>query len=234
MGIYETAAGFVRPELTVAAHLTLAGQRGAELHFDEPALEWATTADGVQETTATGTYTAGRLVICPGAWAPELLGDLEVPFTVERQVMHWFQPSGGVEKFVRQVPLAGRAQAAGDGRRLGPAEVEAAGERHQVGARAGLELVPELVGAQQQRHVRRVLEVRLPDDARPAVARPAVVRRPEALEPEHPLPPRREMGRRGAAHAAEPDDDHVDGHPVPLPAASNDAGEAPRRGDCPR
>ena len=43
-------------------------------------------------TTAAGTYTAGRLVICPGAWAPELLADLGVPLTVERQVMYWFQP----------------------------------------------------------------------------------------------------------------------------------------------
>jgi sarcosine oxidase len=35
-------------------------------------------------------------VICPGAWAPQLLADLELPLVVERQVMHWFQPAGGV------------------------------------------------------------------------------------------------------------------------------------------
>ena len=50
-------------------------------------------------TTAAGTYTAGRLVICPGAWAPELLADLGLPLTVERQVMYWFQPDGGVAPF---------------------------------------------------------------------------------------------------------------------------------------
>jgi sarcosine oxidase len=100
MALYETAAGFVRPELTVSAHLGLAEKRGAELHFDEPVLDWSATADGgVRVTTAAGSYTAGRLVICPGAWAPELLADLEVPFTVERQVMHWFQPTGGTGPF---------------------------------------------------------------------------------------------------------------------------------------
>jgi sarcosine oxidase len=100
VGLYEHAAGFVRPEATVAAHLSLATQRGADLHFDEPVLEWTTTADGgVRATTAAGTYTAGRLVICPGAWAPELLADLGLPLTVERQVMHWFQPEGGVAPF---------------------------------------------------------------------------------------------------------------------------------------
>ncbi len=97
VGLYEDAAGFVRPEATVAAHLSLAAQRGADLRFDEPALRWSGTADGgVRVTTAAGTYTAGRLVICPGAWAPELLADLGLPLTVERQVMYWFQPEGGV------------------------------------------------------------------------------------------------------------------------------------------
>ena len=99
VGLYEADAGFVRPEETVAAHLALAQQRGAELHFDEPVLDWTTTADGVRVTTAAGTYTAGRLVICPGAWAPGLLADLGVPLTVERQVLYWFQPTGGVEPF---------------------------------------------------------------------------------------------------------------------------------------
>jgi sarcosine oxidase len=100
VALYETAAGFVRPELTVSAHLTLAGRWSAELHFDEPVLDWSVTADGgVRVTTAAGSYTAGRLVICPGAWAPELLAELAVPFVVERQVMHWFRPTGGVEPF---------------------------------------------------------------------------------------------------------------------------------------
>ena len=101
VALYERAAGFVRPELTVSAHLMLAGGRGAELRFDEPALDWSETPDGgVRVTTAAGSYTAGRLVICPGAWAPELLSDLELPLTVERQVMHWFQPTGGVGPFL--------------------------------------------------------------------------------------------------------------------------------------
>jgi sarcosine oxidase len=99
VGVYEAVAGFVRPEATVTAHLELAGRSGAELRFEEPALGWAADGDGVRVTTAAGTYTAGRLVICPGAWAPELLADLGVPLTVERQVMYWFQPDGGVAPF---------------------------------------------------------------------------------------------------------------------------------------
>jgi sarcosine oxidase len=99
VGLYEAVAGFVRPEATVSAHLELAAGRGADLRFEEPALEWTEAGDGVRVTTAAGTYTAGSLVICPGAWAPELLVDLGVPLTVERQVMYWFQPDGGVGPF---------------------------------------------------------------------------------------------------------------------------------------
>src|SRR4051794_23294057 len=99
VGLYEDVAGFVRPEETVTAHLELAARRGAELRFAEPALEWATDGDGVRVTTAASTYEAGHLVICPGAWAPEVLADLGLPLTVERQVMHWFQPDGGVGPF---------------------------------------------------------------------------------------------------------------------------------------
>ena len=99
LALYETAAGFVRPERTVAAHLERAARHGAELRFAEPALSWSASDAGVTVTTATGTSSAGRLVICPGAWAPELLADLGVRLTVERQVMYWFQPSGGVGPF---------------------------------------------------------------------------------------------------------------------------------------
>jgi sarcosine oxidase len=53
----------------------------------------------VRVRTAVATYGAERLVVCPGAWAPQLLADLDLPLTVERQVQYWFQPDGGVGAF---------------------------------------------------------------------------------------------------------------------------------------
>jgi len=96
VALYEAKAGFVRPEVTVSAHIALAARAGADLHFSEPVVSWASTPAGVRVTTARGTYEADRLVIAPGAWAPQLLADLGVPITVERQVMYWFEPLGGV------------------------------------------------------------------------------------------------------------------------------------------
>ncbi|WP_055470381.1 N-methyl-L-tryptophan oxidase, partial [Streptomyces pathocidini] len=100
VALYEARAGLVRPENTVAAHLRLADRDGAELRFEEPVTRWeALPGGGVRVRTARNTYSAGQLVICPGAWAPRLLTDLGVPFTIERQVMYWFQPSGGTHAF---------------------------------------------------------------------------------------------------------------------------------------
>jgi len=99
VALYEAKAGFARPEMTVAAHINLAESAGAELHFGEPVIEWSETAGGVCVTTARGTYTAGQLVICPGAWAPALLAEFGIPITVERQVLYWFDPRGGTAPF---------------------------------------------------------------------------------------------------------------------------------------
>ncbi len=98
IALYEDKAGFARPELTVQAHLALAEQAGATLQFGEQVLEWAETAAGVTVQTDRGTYTAGQLVICPGAWAPQLLAEFGIPITVERQVLYWLDPQGGAPR----------------------------------------------------------------------------------------------------------------------------------------
>jgi sarcosine oxidase len=100
VALYEAKAGFVRPEETVSAHLELATRHGADLHFDEPVRSWGDAPGGVRVVTAAGTYTAGQLVVTPGPWAPQLLADLGVSFSIERQVQYWFQPDGGVGPFL--------------------------------------------------------------------------------------------------------------------------------------
>lgn len=100
VALFERAAGLVYCERAVTAHLEAATRRGAELHFEEPVQSWRPTSDGgVTVTTAKATYSAAQLVITPGPWAPALLAELGVPFVVERQVLYWFQPQGGVAPF---------------------------------------------------------------------------------------------------------------------------------------
>jgi sarcosine oxidase len=92
--LFEPGAGFVRPEAAVLAQLDLASRHGADLRFGEAVESWEASAAGVVVTTATGSWSAGALVLALGAWTPQLLGDLDLPLRVERRVMHWFAPDG--------------------------------------------------------------------------------------------------------------------------------------------
>jgi len=108
VALYEGKTGFVRPEMSVAAHLDAAKAKGAELHFEEPVVSWEANAsgEGVRVTTERGVYEAGRLVVSPGAWAPELLSTLGLPLEVQRLVQFWFMPEGGVAPFeARRTPV---------------------------------------------------------------------------------------------------------------------------------
>jgi len=100
VALYEEKAGFVRPEETVKAHLDRSEALGADLRFEEPVLLWEASEGQVRVKTPEGSYEAERLVISPGAWAPQLLADLSVPLEVERQVMYWFEPASGLEPFL--------------------------------------------------------------------------------------------------------------------------------------
>jgi sarcosine oxidase len=99
VGIFEPRAGVLNPEECVSAHLGQAALRGAELHHEEAITRWTASAAGVEVETPRARYSAGRLVIAPGPWAPELLADLGVPFVVTRQVVPWFRPIALADAF---------------------------------------------------------------------------------------------------------------------------------------
>ncbi len=100
--VFEVRAGFLRPEAAVRAYLMQAARYGAELHFEETVQEWRAdlSGQGVKVMTSRGTYQARHLVLAPGAWAPELLSDIGVPFDIRRHVMCWFEPSSEAESFL--------------------------------------------------------------------------------------------------------------------------------------
>lgn len=90
VAVYEPYAGYVEPEATIRANLSLAGSHGADLRFGERVTGWDADGDGVRVTTDQGVYRAGRLVVAAGAWSGGLLAQPGLPLRVERQVMHWF------------------------------------------------------------------------------------------------------------------------------------------------
>jgi len=99
IAVWEPRAGILAPEQCIAAHLRLARDHGAELHFDEPVLRWEADADSVRVFTAQGEHTARRLVLTAGAWIQSLLCDTLRVFQVERQTLFWFEPRGNPAEF---------------------------------------------------------------------------------------------------------------------------------------
>lgn len=93
VAVYEPNAGILRPEACVRAALDVAERRGAELHFQEPVLDWQANGDGVTVRTPQGRYTAERLVIAAGPWSYSVLADLGLPLTVRRIVNAHFAPT---------------------------------------------------------------------------------------------------------------------------------------------
>jgi sarcosine oxidase len=92
VGVFEPRAGVLFVEECVLAHLQEATRAGAELHHEEPVLEWTARSGGVEVRTPRARYEAEHLVITAGPWASSVLADLNLPLVIERQVVAWFRP----------------------------------------------------------------------------------------------------------------------------------------------
>jgi sarcosine oxidase len=95
VAVFEADAGLVRPERAIAANLALARAYGATLRTSAPVQSWTASAQGVTVTTDEGVVEADRLVLSPGAWAPDLL-HIDLPMRVRRRIQHfWRSPDSG-------------------------------------------------------------------------------------------------------------------------------------------
>jgi len=102
VGVLEQDAGYLAVEECVRAHHRAALDTGrVELRADEAVLGWKAIGNGVEVTTARGTYSAAKLIVTAGAWAGRTLSDIGLPLTVMRQVMLWFDTGPNPELFQR-------------------------------------------------------------------------------------------------------------------------------------
>ena len=100
VAFYEKEAGSLFPEEAISAHLAMAANHGAELHFNERVEDWQVSASGtIAVTTSRSRYECGRLILAPGAWAASLFKIDWLPLEVEPQVLYWFDPTGGAVPF---------------------------------------------------------------------------------------------------------------------------------------
>jgi glycine/D-amino acid oxidase-like deaminating enzyme len=80
------------PERSIAAALTVARRHGAQVRTGETVLRWRQAGDGVVVETPQGSYRAGQLVLSAGMWIGELVRELALPLTVQRNALYWFEP----------------------------------------------------------------------------------------------------------------------------------------------
>jgi sarcosine oxidase len=92
LGMFEPAAGILRPESILHHYLSAALSTGVQIHACEPVTSWQATASSVTIETAKATYTAKHLIFCSGAWTGAIVQDLGVTLKVTRQLSAWFWP----------------------------------------------------------------------------------------------------------------------------------------------
>jgi sarcosine oxidase len=92
IAVFEPNAGLLLPEKVISTFVDQALRRGADIRAIEPVRSWKAGAGGVTVVTDRGTYAAGRLLICGGAWSRSLAGELGVPLLVTRQALGWVWP----------------------------------------------------------------------------------------------------------------------------------------------
>lgn len=89
-GVFERRAGYLRVEACVLAHLAQAERYGAEVKTGVTVRSWQAEGEAVRVETDAGAFMARRLVIAAGAWAAQLLSDLNISLVVRRAAQYWF------------------------------------------------------------------------------------------------------------------------------------------------
>lgn len=97
---YEPGAGILRPERAVQTQIELARSCGARIHLNETFRGFTDTACGIVVSTESGQYETDYLILSVGPWLPELLPEFSRIFTVNRQVLYWFDVSNAYDDFI--------------------------------------------------------------------------------------------------------------------------------------
>lgn len=89
--IFDPNGGILRVEDCIREHIRLAQVHGAALSTGETLHHWYPENGKVTVITDSGRYTADKLVMAPGPWAPALLPALAPYLHLRRKALFWFQ-----------------------------------------------------------------------------------------------------------------------------------------------
>jgi sarcosine oxidase len=90
--VHEARGGYLFVEECVRVHAEAAVRAGAEVRHGIEIRSWRPDGDAIRVDTDRGPIAAGRLVVCPGAWAAGLLRLPQVPLRILRKSQFWYDP----------------------------------------------------------------------------------------------------------------------------------------------
>ncbi len=166
VGVYESRAGMLFPELCISAAAELALRHGAHLRGQERVVRWNEDGRGLEVHTDRGTYRAEKLVFCGGAWSGRLLSELAIPLTVTRQVFGWVWPRKPELFGLEAIPVWAIDHPDGTLHYGFPLRPERPGFKiahHGGGMAADPDTVDRTIGPGDERSFREVLDRYLPD-----------------------------------------------------------------------
>ncbi len=90
--LWQKDTGFLRAAECVSTHLQLAEQHGATVREEARVINIDWQADIPTVQTENGQFQGRKVVVTAGAWAGTLLAELDLPLTVTKQQMCYYQP----------------------------------------------------------------------------------------------------------------------------------------------
>ena len=93
VAVVQPDGGFVEVEPSIAALITLATAKGADIRSGERVQAIEPRAGCVRIVTERDVVEAGSIIVTAGAWTKSLLPQLAAPLRPTREVMAWFEPT---------------------------------------------------------------------------------------------------------------------------------------------
>ncbi|NKB87806.1 MAG: N-methyl-L-tryptophan oxidase [Acidobacteria bacterium] len=103
LALLDGSAGVLSPEECIRAYLARARHAGAELRTHTVVDEVEIESERVRVRVGGEVHEASQLIVTAGAWTGSLLPDLAAHLTPTREVMHWFNPTSGIEQYQPEV-----------------------------------------------------------------------------------------------------------------------------------
>jgi sarcosine oxidase len=92
VAIFQPDGGFIEASRALAASIAVAQQQGAAVRTGEKVIAVEPAGTGVRVVTDRGAIAADFAIIAAGPWLRGLFPELDLPLTVTRQVIGWFEP----------------------------------------------------------------------------------------------------------------------------------------------